>query len=753
MRFKWLKAFFLSCSLATLPNFANALTIGPIEPLAIDDTVTPRTVFIASSNGVGGLGIDEQTGYGTRKFVLDNYPLIDLTTVSGSQVTIRFSQFASDTPFINLYVLSTQTTDDTLRFVYPLETFSAAGASSQASNYFEINANTVQVDLSFSLKQLCEIAQPVEGLCASNSVSVPTTTAPTGVILVAIPQATAGVAVSDDDVRRAANRIRIIPQVEGPDVSSGCPSAGSYGETVFYPGDGAITFHTSSFRARTPTRGGSRKFLHFRVIANSPSLPTSLRDAQIFALAPYNSGDQVIEGFQNSTAETQTAYEALLGVSDTSGSVSYCTNAYSGIFASDIQGFLKDSNCFIATATYENSRHPVVLILREFRDQILNSSSVGRFFVQTYYEYSPSAAEFLIRNEWLRPLVKRVLLPITVFAWVLLHPGWMILAIVAFALVIAWARRKTAIAMLAVALLMTSASVQASDQPYIDSLLSDLPPRAEASGSYTEELKKKLPAQESGSYTEELRKDLGEQKTADGYTDELKKTVGEKKGGNSAIADFQSNKKLVMNRGDMRIKTALSLKIATAMNREYNAGESQERPFKTIYGEGWQPDIQLTYEYRPFYVHSLLSGIGFLGGVGFTSVRGKGQFAYVSNFGNESNIRFNFMSAPVYVGPVLRLYLVDWFVPFFGAGAGALGFYETRSDRKPSARGYSWMYWMNGGVNIGLDWMSQRSTWERFDDNAIKHLYLTVEYQRFQTISGLVDASISGVNAGFLYEF
>ncbi len=753
MRFKWLKAFFLSCSLVILPN-AHALSIGPIGPLALGESSTVPTVYVVSNAVASGGGFNLQTCATTpatqRCAVMSGYPQLSLSTNDGSVMTLAVTGFdgASTSSFIHIAAIGNS--DDTYDAseVKDFTLRSANGASSSATNYFTVSNSTTRVDIQFSLRQQCEV-HAVDGTCSGNEIAVPASGRPRGLVisLVATGDSTTP---TQSAFATSGTKIRIVPQVEAPALSS-CPGQGSYGETVFYPGDGGITFHANVLRARTGTIVGSSNFTNFQVAAGKASI-SSLTEATVIGNLGYQGGDQLMTGFENSTAEQTILYDAFLGVSDSAGAVRYCENKYTGLFASDIQGFLKDSNCFIATATYENSRHPVVLILREFRDHVLNSTSLGRLFVSAYYEYSPSMADFLIEHAWLRPLVKRLLMPVTVFAWLLLHPYWTIALLILFAGLL-FAGRRAVLAGLALAFIFASPSTQASDQPYIDSLLSDLPPRAESSGSYTEELKKKLPNQNTGSYTEELRQELGEQKTAEGYTDSLKKKVGEKKGGNSAIADFQSNKKLVMNRGDMRIKTALSLKLATAMNRQYTAGANEDRPYKTVYGEGWQPDVQLTYEYRPFYVHSLLSGIGFLGGAGFTSVRGKGQFAYVSNFGNESNIRFSFLSVPVYVGPVLRLYLVDWFVPFVGAGAGALGFYETRSDRKPSARGYSWMYWMNGGVNIGLDWMSQRSTWERFDDSAVKHLYLTVEYQRFQTISGLVDATISGVNAGFLYEF
>jgi prepilin-type N-terminal cleavage/methylation domain-containing protein len=53
--------------------------------------------------------------------------------------------------------------------------------------------------------------------------------------------------------------------------------------------------------------------------------------------------------------------------------------------------------CFVATAAYGNPAHPMVQILRDFRDRYLLSFQAGRWFVKQYYLHGPAAAD-LIRN-------------------------------------------------------------------------------------------------------------------------------------------------------------------------------------------------------------------------------------------------------------------------------------------------------------------------------------------------------------------
>ncbi|MEM1024161.1 MAG: MXAN_2562 family outer membrane beta-barrel protein [Myxococcota bacterium] len=51
--------------------------------------------------------------------------------------------------------------------------------------------------------------------------------------------------------------------------------------------------------------------------------------------------------------------------------------------------------CFVATAAYGAYGHPMVRILRGFRDEVLAAHPLGRAFIQTYYVEGPAWAEWL----------------------------------------------------------------------------------------------------------------------------------------------------------------------------------------------------------------------------------------------------------------------------------------------------------------------------------------------------------------------
>jgi len=65
--------------------------------------------------------------------------------------------------------------------------------------------------------------------------------------------------------------------------------------------------------------------------------------------------------------------------------------------------------CFIATAAYGTSTAEQIDVLREFRDVVLLENSVGSQFVALYYRLSPAVADFIAGNNFLRTLVRELL--------------------------------------------------------------------------------------------------------------------------------------------------------------------------------------------------------------------------------------------------------------------------------------------------------------------------------------------------------
>lgn len=67
-------------------------------------------------------------------------------------------------------------------------------------------------------------------------------------------------------------------------------------------------------------------------------------------------------------------------------------------------------SCFIATAVYGSDLAPEVIVLRNFRDQMLIRYLLGRWFVTTYYAVSPPLAVLIKRTWVLKSIVKLCIL-------------------------------------------------------------------------------------------------------------------------------------------------------------------------------------------------------------------------------------------------------------------------------------------------------------------------------------------------------
>ena len=88
-------------------------------------------------------------------------------------------------------------------------------------------------------------------------------------------------------------------------------------------------------------------------------------------------------------------------------------NTLSGL-KSQLSQFNKPSGgsstgCYIATMAYGNYDHPQVIILRQFRDNVLDKSFLGRWFIRTYYHFSPKLVEKLKERKSINRIIRKSL--------------------------------------------------------------------------------------------------------------------------------------------------------------------------------------------------------------------------------------------------------------------------------------------------------------------------------------------------------
>lgn len=69
----------------------------------------------------------------------------------------------------------------------------------------------------------------------------------------------------------------------------------------------------------------------------------------------------------------------------------------------------KKEGCYIATCVYGSYDHPRVLVLRQFRDNYLAKSHLGRAFISIYYMISPKVVRLLGSNSYFTRLARYIL--------------------------------------------------------------------------------------------------------------------------------------------------------------------------------------------------------------------------------------------------------------------------------------------------------------------------------------------------------
>jgi len=76
----------------------------------------------------------------------------------------------------------------------------------------------------------------------------------------------------------------------------------------------------------------------------------------------------------------------------------------------------KKSGCYIATAVYGSYDSPNVVVLRRYRDTVLDKTLPGRTFIKAYYRISPPLAEKLRNTTRVNLFVKALLDKFVIYA-------------------------------------------------------------------------------------------------------------------------------------------------------------------------------------------------------------------------------------------------------------------------------------------------------------------------------------------------
>lgn len=589
-----------------------------------------------------------------------------------------------------------------------------------------LTASDSTVRIGLRLNTICSQVSGIDG-CSGATLDLSTTSAPNGMLFsfVNTDQVwTVNTSVSTTDFD-GGGKFAVIPETAGPAVS-GCPTF----PTGYSPSDEAINFNTDLVAVtRNSTTQSSPSFDTFVVVANEGiGQSIAVPFAADVVSRNIRTGVRKFEGFKNSDETTQHWYTGNIGVQDSAGVTAFCgppnyadgSSVTSALFATKINGFLKEGNCFVAQATFQNEKSWQVAVLRRFRDQILSKSAFGKHLIHFYYRKSPALANWLIessnRSSWARAFSKMILTRVS----------------------------------LQIGLVFWIQDLFADEPSYSAEIKKKL--EADDTLDYTKKIKQSLPpepdADSSEDYTRKVREKIGlDSLSSDGYTNSLRNSL-EKPDSESAIADFKSNKKLKPNYGNDPKRDGFSLKFLASTSRVYQANTREAVPYEKMYGNAIVPEIGMVYERKirgPLLAYA---------GVSVSFVKGSGQLQYTQGgtYNADSGTKFTFVTVPAETGILFRPNVGGVFWPFIGGGPGVMGVMERRSDGKESPKGYLFTYHGQVGLNLGLDWLNRDSQWDRYESTNVRDTFLTIGYHYTSSLpGGLMDLTVQGVLLGFTF--
>jgi hypothetical protein len=457
--------------------------------------------------------------------------------------------------------------------------------------------------------------------------------------------------------------------------------------------------------------------------------------------------------------ENDRTYCMISGVVDNAGNIGYYTDATNFnsdrsqaavlnrlnlVVPSEVVGFFTDqNNCFIATAAYGSSLDSHVDTFREFRDTYLAKSRIGRKFITFYYASAPYWAHKISKSEAAKALARFFLWPLFVFAWLLLHPIWMLTVVFAFSSLFVSRRklyRLTAqlktkyflifiFGFLAFSLKANAATsrqrLSATDAPPAEAPYPGANEEEEAASSAIpltsppKKIKRHTRSRESNVYAPGLNRI-----TKDG--------------------------EYIYGTEHSPQTEAFSFRIGQ-FSMGQNVNPETNHTFGEIYGDS---GIILFMDYE-WQFWQALGKLGLKLGSGLFVATGEGRFLNPSTGYDKAHERFTFEMFPNNLSLLWRpqFWSKQYVVPFIEGGAGYYTFTEIRDDFKNTKYGGVPIGQWAAGASILLDWLDPESLLEMDVEHGINHLWLTAEFRAIYALNDRLDVSNNIFSAGFLFEF
>lgn len=545
----------------------------------------------------------------------------------------------------------------------------------------------------------------------------------------------------------------------------------------------------------------TRGFNYIHAGSDYIDLPISGTDTSTFSVSPKR-----IEGLTNDTE-----YYFKAAVVDAAGNVGYYSAAADDtdcsvasdtlcrrVTPSEVVGVLSNTNCFIATAAYGGRDKDAtfgheVEVLRDFRDQYLMNTAVGRAFVRAYYIASPPLALAIVDHPAIRAAIRGLLTPFVLFAELAMNRGLWIAALasivvllIASAILILILRknrprpRHLAIALaiglgaLSVSPVARAEDTAAAANELDKAIEAETAPEPEYPypGAKDAEFKTKTANETAAPSIQEkpkrrkarLRTPRPKAVTEDGEyiyatsgeTDEVHHGKPEKvkfsgQEGRTPPQTITAEGEYLYPIEHSEFTGAAGVRIG-AMAPPNISNPDNRLSFKDIYGSDPVPAVMFEYEYP---LTRAIGRVGIKFETGFIVRQGQGHFKSAARATETADERFTFVMVPLQASVMYRFQFADaqWIVPFVEGGANYSGIAELRDDNKAPRVGGSPALIAGGGVSLLLDWIDRRAIAQLDADYGINHVWATAQYRQIQGLKKDLDISSNLISVGVTFDY
>lgn len=600
----------------------------------------------------------------------------------------------------------------------------------------------------------------------------------------------------------------------GPSPAKNCDDDTAIGICQFEMGAGDEKAVVKSMRALNGFPSSTNtQFKHVRFLFSTSGfeyihagsdyidLPISGTDTTTFSVTPKR-----IEGLKNDTE-----YYFKAAVVDAAGNVGYYSAAADDtdcsvagdtlcrrVTPSEVVGVLSNTNCFIATAAYGGRDKDAtfgreVAVLRDFRDQYLLNTALGRAFVRAYYIASPPLALAIIDQPAIRAVVRGLLAPFVLFAELAMNRGLWIAALASIVVlliasaILIWILRKNrprprhlviafaiGLGTFSISPVARAEDTTATANELDKAIEAETAPEPEYPypGAKDAEFKIKTANETAAPSIQKKPKRrnarLGTPRpkavtedgeyiyATSGETDEVHRGKPDKvkfsgQEGRTPPQTITAEGEYLYPIEHSEFTGAAGVRIGV-MAPPNISNPDNRLSFKDIYGSDPVPAIMFEYEYP---LTRAIGRVGIKFETGFIVRQGQGHFKSAARVTETADERFTFVMIPLQASVMYRFQFADaqWIVPFVEGGANYSGIVELRDDNKSPRVGGSPALIAGGGVSLLLDWIDQRAISQLDADYGINHVWATAQYRQIQGLKKDLDISSNLISVGVTFDY